>query len=67
MAFTGGINGLQATKPRRREKIDPNSPAVVSYRGFLESRQQAVLGSVGGSNNVHSTAVSPCIKASPAT
>ena len=53
-AFTGDIKGLQAIKPRKGEKIDPNSPAVVSYRGFLESRQQAVLGSVGGSNNVHS-------------
>ena len=52
--FMGGIKGLQATKPRKGEKITPNSPTVVSYRGFLESRQQAVLGSVGGSDNVHS-------------
>ena len=52
--FMGGIKGLQATKPRKGEKITPNSPTVVSYRGFLESLQQAVLGSVGGSNNVHS-------------
>jgi hypothetical protein len=53
-AFTGDIKGLQAIKPRKGEKITPNSPTVVSYRGFLESRQQAVLGSVGGSDNVHS-------------
>ena len=53
-AYKGGIKGLQATKPRKGEKIDPNSPAVVNYRSFLESRQQAVLGSVGGSNKVHS-------------
>jgi len=51
--FTGGIKGVQATKPRKGEKVNPNSSTVVSYRGFLESRQQAVLGSVGGSNNVH--------------
>jgi hypothetical protein len=53
-AYKGGIKGLQATKPRKGQKIDPNSPAVVNYRSFLESRQQAVLGSVGGSNKVHS-------------
>ena len=53
-AYTGGIKGLQATKPRKGQKIDPNSPAVVNYRSFLESRQQAVLGSVGGGDKVHS-------------
>jgi subtilisin family serine protease len=53
-AYKGGIKGLQATKPRKGQKIDPNSPAVVNYRSFLESRQQAVLGSVGGSSKVHS-------------
>ena len=25
-AYTGGIKGLKATKPRRGQKIDPNSP-----------------------------------------
>ena len=53
-AYKGGIKGLQATKPRKGQKIDPNSPAVVNYRSFLESRQQSVLASVGGSDKVHS-------------
>jgi len=53
-AYAGGIKGLQATKPRKGQKIDPNSPAVVNYRSFLESRQEAVLASVGGGKKVHS-------------
>jgi subtilisin family serine protease len=53
-AYTGGIKGLQATKPRRGQKIDPNSPAVINYRSFLESRQDVVLNAVGGRNKLHS-------------
>ena len=53
-AYDGSIKGLQATKPRKGEKIDPNSPAVVNYRAFLESRQDAVLGSVGGGKKLYS-------------
>jgi hypothetical protein len=55
-AYTGGIKGLQATKPRKGQKIDPYSPAVVNYRSFLESRQEAVLASVGGGKKLHSYA-----------
>ena len=47
-AYDGGIKGLKATRPRKGQKIDPNSPAVVSYKGFLESRHDAVLAAVGG-------------------
>jgi subtilisin family serine protease len=53
-AYDGRIKGLQATKPRRGQKIDPNSPAVVNYRSFLESRQSEVLASVGGGRKLHS-------------
>ena len=53
-AYTGGIKGLQATKPRKGQKIDPNSPAVVNYRSFLESRQNEVLAKVGGGNKLYS-------------
>jgi len=53
-AYTGGIKGLQATKPRKGQKIDPYSPAVVNYMAFLESRQSAVLASVGGGKKLHS-------------
>ena len=55
-AYAGGIKGLQATRPRKGEKIDPNSPAVVNYRNFLESRQAAVLAKVGGGNKLYSYA-----------
>jgi subtilisin family serine protease len=47
-AYDGGIRGLQGTRPRRGEKINPNSPAVINYRAFLDSRQDAVLDKVGG-------------------
>jgi len=53
-AYTGGIKGLQATKPRKGEKIDPNSPAVINYMAFLESRQNEVLAKVGGGKKLHS-------------
>ena len=45
-AYQGGIKGLQATKPKRGQKIDPNSPAVVSYMAYLASRQDALLNGV---------------------
>jgi len=53
-AYAGGIKGLQTTKPRRGQKIDPNSPAVINYMSFLESRQNAVLAKVGGGKKLHS-------------
>jgi subtilisin family serine protease len=53
-AYDGGIKGLQATRPGKGQKIDPNSPAVINYRAFLESRQDAVLSSVGGAKKLYS-------------
>ncbi|MFO7649756.1 MAG: S8 family peptidase, partial [bacterium] len=53
-AYTGGIKGLKATKPRRGQKIDPNSPAVINYMSFLASRQETVLNAVGGGRKLHS-------------
>jgi subtilisin family serine protease len=53
-AYRGGIPGLQATRPNRGEKLDPNSPAVINYRNHLEARQAAVLRSVGGGRQLHS-------------
>ena len=52
-AFDGDKN-FKATRPRKGEKIDPNSPAVVNYRAFLESRQDEVLGRVGGGKKLYS-------------
>ena len=47
-AYTGGISGYPATKPGRGRKIDPNDPQVSRYMGYLASRQDAALASVGG-------------------
>jgi subtilisin family serine protease len=54
VAYDGGIRGLQATRPRKGEKIDPNSPAVVNYKAHLESRHDAVLAAVGGGRKLYS-------------
>jgi len=48
VAYKGGIKGLQATKPNKGQKIDPNSPQVVQYAGYLDSRHQDALSTVGG-------------------
>ncbi|MEP7282323.1 MAG: S8 family peptidase, partial [Rubrivivax sp.] len=53
-AYQGGIKGMQATKPRKGQKIDPNAPAVVSYMAYLASRQDALLNGVGGGRKLHS-------------
>jgi len=54
VAYDGSIKGLQATRPKKGQKIDPNSPAVVNYLSFLESRQNAALATVGGAKKVYS-------------
>ena len=54
VAYDGGIKGLKATRPGKGQKIDRTVPAVVNYRSFLESRQDAVLASVGGGKKLYS-------------
>jgi hypothetical protein len=54
VAYDGGIKGLQATRPGKGQKIDPNSPAVVNYKAHLAARQDAVLSSVGGGKKLYS-------------
>jgi len=54
VAYDGSIKGYPATKPRPGQKIDPDSPLVVSYKSYLESRQDAVLASVGGGKKLYS-------------
>ena len=49
VAYDGGVAGYKATKPAKGGKIDPNSPDVVKYAGYLDARHDAVLGKVGGS------------------
>lgn len=53
VAYQGGIKGLQATKPRKGQKIDPNAPAVVNYMGYLASKQDAVLAGVGARKKLY--------------
>jgi subtilisin family serine protease len=48
VAYTGGIAGYAATKPGQGRKIDPNSPQVLRYAGYLDSRHNDVLSRVGG-------------------
>jgi subtilisin family serine protease len=52
-AYAGGVAGLQATKPRKGQKIDPNAPAVVNYMGYLAGKQDAALASVGGGKKLY--------------
>ncbi|HET9693159.1 MAG TPA: S8 family serine peptidase [Steroidobacteraceae bacterium] len=54
VAYTGGIKGYAATKPRAGQKIDPTSPQVVNYMRYLSSRHDAVLAAVGGGRKVYS-------------
>ena len=53
-AYQGGIKGLQATKPKRGQKIDPNAPAVVSYMAHLAAQQDKALAGVGASKKLYS-------------
>jgi hypothetical protein len=46
--YKGEIRGLRATKPQPGQKIDPNSPAVVSYVGYLDSKHNEALRRAGG-------------------
>jgi len=49
VAYAGGIPGLQATKPRKGDKINPEDPKVVRYASYLEARHNDVVTRVGGS------------------
>ena len=52
--MTAASRAMQATKLRKGQKIDPNSPQVINYKSYLESRHDAVLGSVGGGKKLYS-------------
>jgi hypothetical protein len=53
-AYRGEIAGYKATAPRKGQKIDPLSGDVVSYRAYLEARQDRSLASVGGGRKLYS-------------
>jgi subtilisin family serine protease len=48
VAYNGGINGLRPTRPARGTKINPNSPAVVAYVRYLDSKHDEALSRAGG-------------------
>ncbi|HEX5760511.1 MAG TPA: S8 family serine peptidase [Thermoanaerobaculia bacterium] len=53
VAYRGGIAGLKATKPAKGQKINPNSPDVVRYVAYLQSRHDAALAAVGGGRKLY--------------
>jgi subtilisin family serine protease len=48
VAYDGSIAGLKATKPKRGQKIDPNSSKVSNYVNHLSNTHRAALAGVGG-------------------
>jgi subtilisin family serine protease len=48
VSYSGGTAGLTATKPAKGEKIDPTSPAVVKYVGYLKAQHDNALTRIGG-------------------
>jgi subtilisin family serine protease len=48
VAYKGDIKGIKATAPKKGQKIDPNSPAVVDYVSYLTSKHDKALAKVGG-------------------
>lgn len=53
VTYTGGVNGLAGTRPNRGQKIDPLSPQVTAYAGYLDTTHNAALGRVGGGRKVY--------------
>lgn len=48
VAYKGDVKGLKATAPKKGQKIDPNSPDVVNYVNYLNSKHDQALAKVGG-------------------
>jgi len=53
VSYAGGTNGLPATKPNGRQKIDPLSAAVVQYAAYLDTRHDESLAAVGGGRKIY--------------
>ena len=53
VAYEGGVKGLKATKPKKGNRIDPNSPHVVNYVDFLNAKQEEALRKVGGGRKLY--------------
>ena len=48
VAYQGGVAGYAATQPANGKKIDPDSPDVSRYVGYLTSKHDNALAGVGG-------------------
>src|SRR5512133_1965223 len=48
VAYEGGISGYKATAPQAGQKVDPLSPDVAKYVGYLKNAHDAQLAKGGG-------------------
>lgn len=46
-AYTGGVEGIPATKPDKGQKIDDENPNVVRYAAFLDSKHAVLAQKIG--------------------
>ena len=53
VAYEGGTAGLEATKPAKGEKINPNSATVKKYADYLRSSHGNALDKVGGGERLY--------------
>ena len=54
VAYEGGVAGLEATKPAKGSKINPNSAAVKRYADHLRGSHDTLLAKVGGGEKLYS-------------
>lgn len=52
-SYTGGVRGYAATKPGKGQKLDPIAPSVYAYMGYLASKQNAAMASVGAAKKLY--------------
>ena len=53
VAYGGGVAGYAATKPAKGRKIDPASPSVVKYAGYLKRQHAAVVAKLTGATKMY--------------
>jgi len=51
VAYEGSVQGFEATKPGKGQKINPNSAHVRKYEQFLEQTHNASLNAAGAANS----------------
>ena len=52
-SYTGGVAGLQATKPAAGQRLDVSAADVQAYIGYLEQKQNNVLSTLGAAQLTH--------------